>query len=155
MKEFGCCGNRLKQGPMRVPVAGFWLSLTLSSGFQEAEKIRELIRNIACNVKQLLSGLLLCFQKGRVMFWKTFTIVALLDWFYRQKTQRRVCLVPFIEDVPNPCFPGVCWAVQPLQLVCSVVLPDQHFTEVLCNVFTKSDKTLHERPQGMISLIFN
>lgn len=66
-----------------------------------------------------------------------------------------VCLVPFIEVVPSPRFSDVCCAVQPLQLVCSVVLPDQHFTEVLRNVFTKSDKTLRERPQGMISLIFN
>lgn len=38
-------------------------------------------RNISCNVKWLLSDLLLCFQKGKIIFWKMFTITVLLDRF--------------------------------------------------------------------------
>lgn len=51
------------------------------SRFQEAEKLSVFVRNISCNVKQLLSGLLLCFQKDRMIFWTMLTIVVLLDWF--------------------------------------------------------------------------
>lgn len=81
MKEFGYCGSRLKQGSTGVTGAGFWLGVMVFSRFQGAKKIREFIRNLSCNVKKLLSDLLLCFQKGRMIFWKTFTIVILLDCF--------------------------------------------------------------------------
>lgn len=83
MKESGYCGSRLKQGSTRVTVAGFWLGMVVFSRFQEAEEIREFVRNISCNVKQLLSDLLLCLQKGRMMFWKTMTVVVLLDWIFQ------------------------------------------------------------------------
>lgn len=71
------------------------------------------------------------------------------------KEMGRVCLVPCTGRDPSPRFPGVFWAIQLPQLTRSVVLEDEHFTEVLCNVFTKSDEILCKRPQGMISLIFN
>lgn len=72
-----------------------------------------------------------------------------------QKKWIGFCLVPCTGVDPNPHFPGVCWAIQPSQLMCSVVLADEHFTEIPCNVFTRSDEILHKWPQGMISLIFN
>lgn len=78
MKESGYCGSRLKQGSIQATVAGNWWLLVVFSRFQ-AEKIREFHRNILCNIKQLLSDLLLRFQEGRLLFWKTL-IGILLDW---------------------------------------------------------------------------
>lgn len=89
-------------------VAGFWLGVEVFSRFQEAEEIRESVRNISCDVKRLLSDLLLCFQKGKIIFWKMFTITVLLDRFLQpeEMIEGSSCLIDC--ECPKPSFPHVC-----------------------------------------------
>lgn len=66
-------------------MTAFWQGNVVSSRFQVTVKIRELVRNISCHIEQLTSDLWFCVQKGGMVFWKTFTVVVLLDWFLQME----------------------------------------------------------------------
>lgn len=121
MKESGCCESRLKQGSAQAAEAGNWWLLVVFSRFQ-AEKIREFCRNILCSIRQLLSDLLLCFEEGRMFFWKTLTAI-LLGWFYQPEeldkgwsclTYRAGLNSSFLTCVGLSSHPSLCvpWSCQ-------------------------------------------